>query len=76
MMHANEMLLLLVFAFMQKCSSYTGPMELKTLMHLMLLDIIIRSFVCNTKRPVKQSIKQQVCPNFQMKCTDKMYPPI
>ena len=35
--------------------------------------IFIRSFVCNTKRPsVKQSIKWQVCSNFQMKYPDKL----
>ena len=27
------------------------------------------------KTSVKQSIKQQVCSNFQTMCTDKMYPP-
>ena len=34
---------------------------------------LIRSFVCNRKRPsVKQSIKQQACSNFQMKYPDKL----
>ena len=28
------------------------------------------------KTSVKQSIKQQVCSNFQMMCTDQMYPPV
>ena len=27
---------------------------------------VIRSFICNTKRPVKQSIKLQVSSNFQI----------
>ena len=34
---------------------------------------LVRSFICNMKRPsVKQSIKQQVCSNFQMKYSDKL----
>ena len=34
---------------------------------------LFRSFVCNTKRPsAKQSMKSQVCSNFQMKCPDQL----
>ena len=53
---------------------YTSPANWPYI-HATLLYHIIRSFICNMKRPsVKQSIKWQVCSNFQMKCPDKMYP--
>ena len=38
---------------------------------------IIRPFACNTKRPsVKQSIKRQVCSNFQTRCTPRRDTPL
>ena len=37
--------------------------------------IVASSWSFVEKTSVKQNIKQQVCSNFQMMCTDQMYPP-
>ena len=68
----------------RKC--LTLPVALQHLNYQNMLIIItivivpiIRSFVCNTKRPVKQSMKWQVSSNFQIypgKTDEPSLPPI
>ena len=69
-----------------KQQHYTVTTIIKRLMITKILNslcrvicILLLFLLCNwsfvEKTSVKQSIKQQVCSNFQMTCSDLMYPP-